>query len=142
MVDDQPSSSATSGSGRYLRVSDDLFILLPGSTSTRAPTEGEVFDDEVLAAAGLDVVDEASAGGGGSQEEQLLRAMSANFQKLQALHCARLDKAKSRMAAVDKAEADLAERVAEMQAWFRQAHKELKVAQDLLAKRKHDLMLQ
>ena len=33
--------------------------------------------------------------------------MSANFQKLQALHRARLDKAKSRMAAVDKAEEEL-----------------------------------
>ena len=54
--------------------------------------------------------------------------MSANFQKLQALHRARLDKAKSRMAAADKAEADLEERVAETQAWFREAHEELKVA--------------
>ena len=77
------------------------------------PTNGEVFDDEVLAAPGLEVVDEPSTGGGGSQEEELLRGMSANFQKLQALHRARLDKAKSRMAAVDKAEVDLAWRVAE-----------------------------
>ena len=54
--------------------------------------------------------------------------MSANFHKLQALHRARLDKAKSRMAAVDKAEADLEGRVAEAQAWFRQACEEFKVA--------------
>ena len=101
--------------------------------STWEPTEGEVFDDEALAAAGLEVVDEPSAGVGGSQEEQLLRAMSANFQKLRALHRACLDKAKSRMAAVGKAEADLEGRIAEMQAWFLQAHEELKVAQDLLA---------
>ena len=87
---------------------------------------GEVFDDDMLAAAGLEVVDEPSACGGGSKEERLLQAMSANFQKLQALHRASLDKAKSRMAVVDKAEADLEERVAEAQAWFRQAHKDLK----------------
>ena len=54
--------------------------------------------------------------------------MSANFQKLQALHRACLDKAKSRMAAVDKAEVDLAGCVAETQAWFHEAHEELKVA--------------
>ena len=71
-VDDQPSSSTASGSGRYLRVSDDLFVHLPGTASTGAPVEGEVFDDEVLAAAGLEVVDEPRAGGGGSQEERLL----------------------------------------------------------------------
>ena len=39
------------------------------------------------------------------------------------------------MAAVDKAEADLEERVAETQAWFCQAHKDLKAAQDALAER-------
>ena len=66
VVDNQPSSSAASGSGRYLRVSDDLFVHLPGTSSSRAPIEGEVFDEEVLAAAGLEVVDEPSAGGDGS----------------------------------------------------------------------------
>ena len=30
VVDDRPSSSASSGSGRYLRVSDGLFVHLPG----------------------------------------------------------------------------------------------------------------
>ena len=100
-----------------------------------------MFDDEVLAAVGLVVVDEPSTGGGGSQEERLPQAMSANFQKLQALHRARLDKAKSRMAVVDKAEADLEERVAEAHAWFRQAHKELKNAQDVLVERKLELVM-
>ena len=32
-VDHQPSSSAASGSGRYLKVSDDLFVHLPGTVS-------------------------------------------------------------------------------------------------------------
>ena len=139
MVDDQPSVSAASGSGKYLKVSDDLFVHLPGTASIGAPAEGDVFDDEVLAAAGLEVVDKPSAGGSGSQEERLLQAMSVNFQKLQALHRARLDKANSRMVVVDKAEADLEERVAEAQAWFRQAHKDLKGAQDVLAE--HNLAL-
>ena len=44
VADDQPSSSAGSGSGRYLRVSDDLFVHLLGAPSSRAPIEGEVFD--------------------------------------------------------------------------------------------------
>ena len=48
-----------------------------------------MFDDEVLAAAGLEVVDEPIIGGDGSQEEQLLHAMGASFRKLQALHRAR-----------------------------------------------------
>nr|XP_020171311.1 uncharacterized protein LOC109756888 [Aegilops tauschii subsp. strangulata] len=51
------------------------------------------------------------------------------------------EEAESRMAPVDKAEADLAGHVAETQAWFRQAHEELKVAQDLLAECKQELIL-
>ena len=111
--DDLSSSSAASGSGRYLRVSDDLFVHLLGASSTRAPFEGEVFDEEALATAGLEVVDELGVGGAGSQEERLLQAMGASFRKLQALHRTRLDKAKSRTAVVEKAEADLQKRVAE-----------------------------
>nr|XP_020151801.1 uncharacterized protein LOC109736990 [Aegilops tauschii subsp. strangulata] len=77
------------------------------ASNTRAPVEGEVFDDEVLAAAGLEIVDKPSAGGDGSQEERLLNAMGTSFRKLEALHRTRLDKAKSRMAVAEKAEADL-----------------------------------
>ena len=72
-----------------------------------------MFDDEVLAAAGLEVVDELGVGGDGSQEERLLQAMGASFRKLQVLHRARLDKDKSRTAVVENAEADLQERVVE-----------------------------
>ena len=67
--------------------------------------------------------------------------MRTNFQKLQALHRDRLDKAKTRMAAVDKAEADLEGRVIETQASFCQAPEEPKVAQDLLAERKQEHIL-
>ena len=140
MFDNQPSSSAASGSGKYLKVSDDVFVHLPGPANTWAPTEGEVFNDEVLAAAGLEVVDDPSADSG-TQEERLLQAMSASFNKLQALHRAHLDKAKSKEAVAHKVEADLAERVAEAQAWFRQACEELKTAQDLLAERKLELVM-
>ena len=66
MVDNQPSSSIASSSGKYLKVGDNLFILLPGTASTGAPNEGEVFNDEVLTAAGLEVIDEPSVGGDGS----------------------------------------------------------------------------
>ena len=56
VVGDQPHSSSTSGPGRYLKVGNDLFVHLPGASSW-APAEGEVFDGEVLAATGLEVVD-------------------------------------------------------------------------------------
>ena len=92
---------------------DDLFVHLPGASSSRAPAEGEVFDGEVLAATGLEVVGEPSVGGDGSPEEQLFRAMGANFRKLQALYRVRLDKVKSRTATVDQAEVDFKARVAE-----------------------------
>nr|XP_020186719.1 tropomyosin-1, isoforms 33/34-like [Aegilops tauschii subsp. strangulata] len=140
VVDDQPSSSAASGSGKYLKVSDDVFVHLPGMASVRVPAEGEAFDDEVLAAAGLEVVDEPSAGGG-TQEERLLQVMHASYNKLHALHRARLDKAKSKEAVAHKVEADFVERVAKAQAWFRQAHEELKAAQGQLAQRDLELLL-
>ena len=47
----------------------------------------------------------------------------------------------SRMAVVEKAEADLQKRVAETQDWFREAHKELKAAQGELAKRDVELTM-
>ena len=67
--------------------------------------------------------------------------MGANFRKLQALHRAHLDKAKSRMATVDKAKAGLKVRVAEAQTWFRQASEELKATQGELAKRDVELTM-
>ena len=57
------------------------------------------------------------------------------------LHRARLDKVKSRVAVADKVEADLEECITETQAWFRQAHEELKAAQNLLAEHKQELIL-
>nr|XP_045087429.1 translation initiation factor IF-2-like [Aegilops tauschii subsp. strangulata] len=72
------------------------------------PAEEGMADDQPSSyAAPARVVDEPSTNSSGSQEEQLLRNMSANFQRLQTLHRARQDKVKSRMAAVDKAKADI-----------------------------------
>ena len=123
VVGDQPPSSSTSGPGRYLKVGDDLFVHLPGASS-RAPAEGEVFDGEVLAATGLEVVGEPGVGGDGSPEEQLFRAMGANFQKLQAHNRVRQVMVKSRTATMDQAEVDYNARVDETQTWFQQAREE------------------
>nr|XP_040256308.1 fibrous sheath CABYR-binding protein-like [Aegilops tauschii subsp. strangulata] len=79
------------------------------------------------------VVDEPSTGSSDSQEERLLWAMGANFRKLHALHRTCQDKIRSRMAVVDKAEADFKERVTETQAWLRDTHQELKDIQGELA---------
>ena len=49
-----------------------------------------------------------------AQEEQLLQAMDVSFRKLQTLHRARLDKAKSRTAVVEKMEEDFGGRVTEV----------------------------
>ena len=66
----------------------------------------------------LDVVDEPSVDDDGSQEERWLRAMGANFRKLQALNRARLDKAKYKTVVVEKVEADFKGRIAEAQNWW------------------------
>lgn len=95
----------------------------------------------MLAAAGLDVVDEPTVDGNGSQEERLLRAMGDNFQKLQALHRALLDRAKSKTEVVEKVEADLEGRVAEAQDWWHQAQDELKATQGEMARRDLELTM-
>ena len=43
--------------GAYLKAGDDIFIKLTWASSSRAPVEGETFDGEVLASAGLSLVD-------------------------------------------------------------------------------------
>ena len=67
--------------------------------------------------------------------------MGANFRKLQALYHARLDKVKSRTAAVDDAEADFQARVAEAQTWFHQSREEQRAFQEELAKRDAELIM-
>ena len=53
VVNDQPSSSSAPAPSRYLKFGDDLFVSIPREAGTRTPLEGEVFDEEILTAAGI-----------------------------------------------------------------------------------------
>src|SRR3954467_7522823 len=108
-----PSAAATApGSeepqpGVYLKAGDDVFINLPWASTSRAPVEGESFDVEVLASAGLTVVDAPSSSNDESEEERLLR-------KLVSLYRARQAKLESREALVAKAGGDVEKRAEEL----------------------------
>ena len=59
---DPSAATAASGSeepqsGAYLKAGEGIFIKLPWVSSSKAPVEGEVLDGEVLASAGLSIVD-------------------------------------------------------------------------------------
>ena len=62
--------------GVYLKAGDDVFINLPWASSSRAPVEGEIFDGEVLASAGLTLVDAPSSSNEPEEERLLQRLMS------------------------------------------------------------------
>nr|XP_040251879.1 uncharacterized protein LOC120968926 [Aegilops tauschii subsp. strangulata] len=109
VVKHQPSTSEAPTSGKYLKIGDDLFVSILGIASTKAPAEGEVFDEGVIAAAGLTVVDEPGTSSSSSKEDQLLQAMSGNCQKFQALHRARKEKLNSRMAELKTSQEELSE---------------------------------
>ena len=47
--------------GAYLKAGEGVYIKLPWASSSRAPVEGETFDGEVLASAGLTLVDAPSS---------------------------------------------------------------------------------
>jgi hypothetical protein len=79
VFEDQPSTSEVPPSSRYLKVGDNLFISIPGTASTTVPTEGEIFDEDVITAAGLEIVDEPCASSSKSKEEQFTQTMSDNF---------------------------------------------------------------
>ena len=53
--------SEESQPGAYLKAGDGVFIKLPWSSSSRAPIKGEIFDEELLASAGLTLVDAPSS---------------------------------------------------------------------------------
>src|SRR3954466_666587 len=93
--------------GVYLKVGDDVFIKLPWESSSRAPVEGEVLDGEVLASAGLTLVDMPGSSGGEPEEERLLR-------KLVSLYRARQAKVERQEALVAKAGADMEKRAGEL----------------------------
>ena len=64
-------SAAVAEPDAYLKAGDDIFIKLPWASSSRAPVEGETFDEELLASAGLSLVDAPSSSSGEPEEEQL-----------------------------------------------------------------------
>jgi hypothetical protein len=68
------------------------------------PTEEDVVDEEIIAAAGLQLVDEPGASSSSISEEERL------LQRLLNLHRARQEKLASREALVKKAEADMQRR--------------------------------
>jgi hypothetical protein len=85
VADDQPSTSQAPSTSKYLKVGENLLVNLPGTASIGAPNEGETFDEEIITAAGLEIVNEPSVSSSKSEEDQLLQAMGDNFRKLQAL---------------------------------------------------------
>ena len=93
--------------GVYLKASDGIFINLPWASSSRAPVEGEIFNGEVLASAGLTLVDAPSSSSNEPEEERLLR-------KLLSLYRARQAKLESHEALVAKAGADIEKHMEEL----------------------------
>src|SRR3954463_708685 len=109
---DPPAAAAASDPeepqpGVYLKAGDGVFIKLPWESSSRAPVEGEIFDGEVLASAGLTLVDAPSSSSGESEEERLLR-------KLVSLYRVRQAKLESHEALAEKAGADFEKRAEEL----------------------------
>ena len=72
---------AAAGTGAYLEAGNGIFIQLPWASTSRAPAEGEVFDGEVLASAGLKFVD-APGSSSEPEEEQLLRKLLALYRAM------------------------------------------------------------
>ena len=110
----------------YLKVGDGVFIKPPWASSSRAPIEGETFDEELLASAGLTLVDAPSSSSGEPEEEQLLR-------KLLSLYRARQAKLVSREALVAKAGVDIEKRVEELRGLNQEALRSLAKEREQLA---------
>src|SRR3954469_24555881 len=109
---DPPAAAAAPGSeepqpGVYLKAGAGIFINLPWASTSRTPVEGESFDVEVLASAGLTLVDAPSSSSDEPEEERLMR-------KLLSLYRARQAKLESREALAAKAGADIEKRAAEL----------------------------
>ena len=58
-----------------MKAGDGVFIKLPWASNSRAPIEGEIFDEELLASAGLTLVDAPSSSSDEPEEERLLRKL-------------------------------------------------------------------
>ena len=59
----------------YLKAGNGIFIKLPWASSSRAPVKGEILHGEVLASAGLTLVDAPSSSSDEPKEERLLRKL-------------------------------------------------------------------
>jgi hypothetical protein len=68
-ADDHPSTSEVPLSSKYLKVGKNLFVSIPGTSSIGVPTGEEDFDDEVITATGLEIVDEPRASSNESKEQ-------------------------------------------------------------------------
>ncbi|KAI4977244.1 hypothetical protein ZWY2020_054875 [Hordeum vulgare] len=90
---------------RYLEASQDQFVSMPGTISSREPVAGESFDGEITIAAGLMVAGDSGADNSMSKEGHLLQVMGDNFRQLEELHLARKEKLDVPQAIVDAAEA-------------------------------------
>ena len=104
--------------GAYLKAGEGIFIKLPWASSSRAPVEGEILDGEVLASAGLMLVDTPSSSSDDPEEERLLR-------KLLSLYRARQAKLVSREALVAKAGVDIEKHAEELRGLNQEAHQSL-----------------
>jgi hypothetical protein len=84
----EPSAAASASTSddpspkKYLKAGDGVYVNLPWAVGSREPAEGEAFDEEILVAAGLKLVDAPSISDKTSKEERLL-------QKLMSLYRAR-----------------------------------------------------
>ena len=127
-------SAGKEQSGIYLEAPNGVFIQVPWGSSSRAPVEGETFDGEVLASAGLKIV-EAPGGSDEPEEEKLLR-------RLLALYRARQAKLESREALTAKAGADLEKRAAELRAANQAALRDLAEERERLAGEHQEFLLE
>src|SRR6187401_2127568 len=127
-------SASTERSGVYLEAPNGIFIQVPWGSSSRAPVEGETYDGEVLASAGLKIV-EAPGGSDEPEEEKLLRQLLALYLAMQA-------KLESREALTAKAGADLEKRAAELRPANQSALRDLAEERERLAGEHQEFLLE
>ena len=118
-----------------MKAGDGIFIKLPWASSSRAPVEGEILDGEVLASAGLTLVDAPSSSSGELEEEQLLR-------KLLSLYRARQAKLVSREGLVAKAGVDIEKHAEELRGLRQEALRSLAEEREQLAEARKAFLLE
>ena len=121
--------------GAYLKAGEGIFIKLPWASSSKAPVEGEVLDGEVLASAGLSIVDAPGSSSDEPEEERLLR-------RLLALYRARQVKLESREALVAKASVDIEKRAEELRGFRQEALRALAEEREQLAEERKAFLLE